>query len=195
MREGQLGFLGTWPGQVLLAAGSVLFLVLAKGLTRRPGDAKSDNRPFQWDDLAIGLDLLVLSLVTLVGYAGSQYRAEMIARSRHDPSAIALAQNHQADALRLAAFAFLLFVLVSWLIQWWGQYTREERTEWRKARFDAALAAGALNKLQARQTDATEVDLALEMREVPRFKVWWGHLVPTAVGLLILMFAIRAVTQ
>src|SRR5882672_1937446 len=43
-------FLGTQPGQLILAAGGVLFLVFVKGTVRKP-----EKPSFEPDDMAIGL--------------------------------------------------------------------------------------------------------------------------------------------
>lgn len=190
-----LSFLGTWLGQLTLAAGSVVFLVIAKGFTRRPGDHDNGNRPLQWDDLAIGLDLLVLAIVTLIAYGGSQYKAEVIARAENNSEAVALAQNHQDDAFRLALVAFFLFVSVTWMIQWWGQYSKSERRKHKRNLFHRIKSVRLVPDGEGDRGDADVIDLALDVREAPRFKLVFGHLIPTALGLLMLLFAIRAATQ
>jgi hypothetical protein len=190
-----LHFLGTFWGQVLLSVGSVCFLLIAKKLSRRPGDRKGGNNPFERDDFAIGLDLLVLSIVTLTGYAVLQYQAELVAQQKKDPAAVASAELHQNKAFQWIGIAFLAFVAVVWLLQWLGQYPDDKRAALKRAEFERQRNNGALAKLRERQPNATEVELALEISDPPRNRGFFGLFLPTALGILMLMFAVQVVTR
>jgi hypothetical protein len=82
-------FLSTSWGQLVLVVGSVVFLLIVKNMTR-----PTNEHAFRRDDFAVGLDLLVLSLVTLIGYADSQYIAEKTAKANHDPNIANSASNN-----------------------------------------------------------------------------------------------------
>src|ERR1700688_3934135 len=86
-------FLSSSGGQIILAAGSVLFVVLIKGMTHPSGE-----RAFRLDDLAVGPDLLVLAIVTLVGYSVAQFVAEKHAESTSDFKAADIYSSHEVNA-------------------------------------------------------------------------------------------------
>ena len=115
-------FLSTSWGQLVFGLASVLLLVMAKNMTR-----PSDERAFQRDDLAIGLDLLVLSLVTLVGYAISQYVAQKIAEAHHDSKIVNTAYTNQINAASLAFVIVIVMLGLVWMVQRMGRYTPDER--------------------------------------------------------------------
>lgn len=115
-------FFSTTLGQLVLGLGSVLLLLMVKNMTR-----PSDERAFQRDDFAIGLDLLVLSLVTLIGYAVSQYVAQKAAVARDNSHFANTASTNQINAGALAAAILLLMFTVVWMIQRMGRYTSSER--------------------------------------------------------------------
>lgn len=172
-----LGLLATWTGQLALALLSVVFLVLAKNLSRQPGNG---TRALHSDDLAIGFDLLVLAMITSIGYAVSQYRAAQGAASQNDDKALNLAQQHEQDALMFSIFVTLSLLTVTWLTFRLGQLSDAERETWK---------AKKLAKLQEDKPEATALDLK---NEPPRFKVLCGLIIPGLFGLFMLVVAIKS---
>lgn len=116
------GFLSTAWGQLVLGVGSVLLLLMVKNMTR-----PSNEHAFQRDDFAIGLDLLVLSLVTLVGYAVSQYIVQQTAQAQGDSNVADVASTNQINAGSLVAAILLVMIAVIWMIQRVGRYTPKEQ--------------------------------------------------------------------
>ncbi len=116
------GFLSTSRGQLVLVVGSVFFLLMVKNMTR-----PSDEHAFRRDDLAVGLDLLVLSLVTLIGYADSQFVAEKTAKASNHPTIASNASTNQVNSGFLALAITILMVAVIWMIQRVGRYSPAER--------------------------------------------------------------------
>jgi hypothetical protein len=195
-----LASIGTWWGQVLLAAGSVFFLVLTKAFTRRTNDRRQHDRAIRWpDDFAVGCDLLVLSAVTTLAYYATQSRAIETAYTRNDRVAIDLANEHQDKAFVAFLISLVMLFSVGWLIQRPGKRSREERAAWKRDAFETRVAAGPLAERQRTNPDTTEVDLvvelALEIEEPPEYRFWWGVFWPDAIGLFVLILAIQAVTQ
>jgi hypothetical protein len=118
------GFLSTSGGQIVLAVGSVLLVVLFRAMAHR-----SEERAFRLDDLAVGPDLLVLAIVTLVGYAASQFVAEKHAEAISDFKAADIYGSHQVNAAILSlAFGFVLF-FGTWMIQRVGEFSSIERVQ------------------------------------------------------------------
>jgi len=155
-----LAFLATWIGQVVLALASVLFLVIAKNLSRPPGGG---SRAIHSDDFAISFDLLVLAVITSLGYAVSQAET---AKAANNQAATDGAQGHEISALMVALGA-VLFLFVAALVIWrFGQCSQDERDRWRT-------------------NNPRRVD------EPPRFKPLFGLAVPGAMGLFMLIIAIK----
>jgi len=169
------GFLETWLGQLSIAAGSVLFLVIAKGLTR-----ETDESFFKLDDLAIGLDLLVLSMVTAVSAAVTQNVAKKAALDAGDTDTARRVGERVADLGFLAFGAALVMFFVAWMIHRAGRLTKKQREAWR----DKQLA-----KRRRKDPSFDEEDLP----DTPDFHPLWGIIIPGVIGLLMLMVSIGTV--
>ncbi len=167
------GFLSSFWGEVVLAVGSVVFLVAVKSVVRPSGE-----RAFRMDDFAIGPDLLVLSIVTLISYAAAQYKVEANAENpKHRDLATAnVASSHQVNAGFLALCILVALFTVAIMMQRVGQYTPKERV---KRQTEILERAGHEVNHEA-------------MLDAPRFKLLFGIVVPVCIGVLLLIVAIKA---
>jgi hypothetical protein len=119
-----LSFLSTSIGQVVLAILSVIFIVLVKTFLRPSGE-----RAFQKDDLLVGPDLIVLSIVTLIGYAASQFVAERNADAISDFKNAAIYSSHQVNAAFLSVILIAVLFFETMLIQRYGQFSSARRAQ------------------------------------------------------------------
>jgi hypothetical protein len=93
-RNGLFSFLESQTGQALVAIGGIGFLVYVKGVV------KPTSKPaFSRDDWAVGLDLLVLSVVTLLSGAIAAFATE---KRAHGTRQIQVARDIELNALASA---------------------------------------------------------------------------------------------
>jgi hypothetical protein len=184
------GFLGTWLGQVLIAAGSAAFLTLAKGLTRPTSEFF-----VRLDDMAIGIDLLVLALVTIVSGAVAQN----VAIATHVGALAEAARERQVELGFMGIPILVVLGGVAALMSRKGRLTEAEQTAWRLKWFsprDAEKNAWYLKwfskRFSRRRISKVNLD---KLSSPPNMHPFWGVLLPDILGLVMLILAIGVVVR
>jgi hypothetical protein len=213
------GFLSKSPGQIVLAIASVVFIVLVKSFLRPSGEHQ-----FQKDDLLVGPDLLVLAIVTLIGYAASQFVAEGHADAIPDFKAAGIYSSHQVNAAVLSLVLICLLFFETLLIQRYGQFSSAKRVQDRSRKIGEEDRIRGLLLAEERRTRVTtqeepaatpenlrsEVPQELsaagekllaalqenlkEFLDVPRYKIA-GLVLPDLLGIFMLIVAIKSAVQ
>jgi hypothetical protein len=198
------GFFSSTGGQFVLALTGVIFLAIAKSIMRPSGE-----HAFRMDDLAIGPDLLVLSIVTLISYAVTQYVIEIKDKALKSPNLTAAnsASTNEVNAGFVCLLLLVLLFAMTSFVQRKGQFSPEKRRDTVMKACNKYIELKqklekSENELRSEQDEGKRREkeeekerLAKELEKVtldaPRFRRWLGVFIPMFIGFLFLFLAVK----
>jgi hypothetical protein len=167
-------FLASPLGKFLVGAASIILVVLVKGVI------KPTSRPaFQRDDFAVGMNLAVLAIVTLLTGSVADFSSKA---TKDTKTGAILPPTTLPSYMLLLSLTIVAASGLAFYMQRSGWCSDEEREEWRKQK---------LKEERVKNPNAVESDLP----EAPRVRLGRGIVVPFTWGGLLVFLSVWQVTR